>query len=308
MGVPIGNIKDVFSFGKDADKQKRELIRIAIFVEEGADPQLLDLLKEHLSPQTGSGLIHVEKFRQAQDCLINTQSDCAVIVSADGDEAALLYALFKKSQLPACVLSIDEAKAHRLLKLAPFAAAEDFLWATGPAQMQEKLARWILDHNSDKELAFAYNFPFVRRVLANKIVADTAKQNALVGGIVIIPGADMPVMTANQAKMVLQIAAAYGQELGAARIKELLGVLASAFAFRTIARQALTFVPALGWALKAAIGYSATMAMGKLVIEYFEEGGSAGSLAKKLKDSSSELIQKAVQSSRDKFTSAKKTQ
>ena len=39
--------------------------------------------------------------------------------------------------------------------------------------------------------------------------------------VVFIPGADMPIMTLNQAKMLLQIAAAYGQPLSAERIKEL---------------------------------------------------------------------------------------
>ncbi len=53
---------------------------------------------------------------------------------------------------------------------------------------------------------------------------STAAQNAGVGLVVVIPGADMPVMTANQAKMVLEIAAAYGQPLTVERIKELAAI------------------------------------------------------------------------------------
>ena len=44
-------------------------------------------------------------------------------------------------------------------------------------------------------------------------------------------------MTANQAKMVLEIAAAYGQPLTADRIKELAAIVGGGFAWRAVARQ-----------------------------------------------------------------------
>ena len=122
-------------------------------------------------------------------------------------------------------------------------------------------------------LPLAANFTFVRKAVALESVRATAFQNAVVGGVLIIPGADMPVMTANQAKMLLQIAAAYGEPLGIERVKELAAVVGGAFAFRTIARQAIGLIPALGWVIKAAIGYSGTLAMGHAAVEYFESGG-----------------------------------
>ncbi len=82
----------------------------------------------------------------------------------------------------------------------------------------------------------------------------------------------MPAMTANQIRMVLQIAAAYGEEIGVDRAVEILSVVGSAFAFRTLARQALSFVPGFGWVLKGAVGFSATMALGRATIAYFDAG------------------------------------
>ena len=55
-------------------------------------------------------------------------------------------------------------------------------------------------------------------------------QNAGVGLVVFIPGADLPIMTLNQAKMLLQIAAAYGEPMGKERVKELAAVVGGAFA------------------------------------------------------------------------------
>lgn len=145
-------------------------------------------------------------------------------------------------------------------------------------QLRDRMGSWIVAACHEKRLAFALAFPFVRRPLSLEAVGATSVQNAGVGLVVILPGADMPVMTLNQAKMLLQIAAAYGQPMSLARVKELACVVGGAFACRTVARQLVGVVPALGWAVKAAIGYAGTEAMGRAAIEYFEAGGSFAGL------------------------------
>ena len=92
-------------------------------------------------------------------------------------------------------------------------------------------------------------------------------------GALPIPGADMPVMTANQARMVLNIAAAYGEDLSMERARELLGVLAAGFGLRALSRQVVKLVPVGGWAASAVIGYAGTVAMGRSTMLYFERGG-----------------------------------
>ena len=141
-----------------------------------------------------------------------------------------------------------------------------------------RMGAWVVDACRDKRLAFALAFRFARRPLALDAVRSTSLQNAGVGFVMVIPGADMPVMTLNQAKMLLTIAAAYGEELDLGRVKELAALVGGAFACRAVARQLVAAVPALGWAVKAAIGYGGTFAMGRAAIEYFEGGASASSL------------------------------
>ncbi len=146
----------------------------------------------------------------------------------------------------------------------PYAICDDIA-----AAMRHRMGEWVVEACSAKRLAFALAFSFVRRPLAEDAVRATAAQNAGIGAVVILPGADMPIMTFNQMKMLLQIAAAYGQPLGLERIKELVALLGGAFACRSIARQGAALVPGLGWAVKAAVGYTGTRAMGKAAIEYF---------------------------------------
>lgn len=142
-----------------------------------------------------------------------------------------------------------------------------------------RMGEWAASACREKKLAFALAFPFARKSMALDAVQATSLQNAGVGAVLFIPGADMPVMTLNQAKMLLQIAAAYGQPMSVERVKELAFVVGGAFACRAVARQAVGLVPGFGWAVKAAIGYAGTEAMGHAAIDYFEAGGNIAGLA-----------------------------
>jgi uncharacterized protein (DUF697 family) len=134
------------------------------------------------------------------------------------------------------------------------------------------LERKIVDAAGDGAGALAQLLPSVRRTHCDHVVITNAAQNGVIGAVVIIPGADMPAMTANQVRMVLKIAHAYGEELTLDRTVEILTVVGAGFVLRTLARQALDFVPGFGWAVKGAVGFSGTVALGQAAIAYFENG------------------------------------
>ena len=147
------------------------------------------------------------------------------------------------------------------------------------AALDRRMGEWVVAACREKRLALALSFPFVRRPLSLEAVGATSLQNAGIGLVLFIPGADMPLMTLNQAKMLLQIAAAYGEPMSAARVKELAAIVAGGFACRSVARQVAGAVPGVGWAVKAGVGYAGTKAMGLAAIEYFERGGNIAGLA-----------------------------
>lgn len=138
--------------------------------------------------------------------------------------------------------------------------------------LEELTTRIVRALDDDYLVALAKGYPPFRRAVCEEIIRHNARQNAVVGALP-IPGADMPVMTANQARMVLNIAAAYGEELSMERARELLGVLAAGFGLRALSRQAVKLVPVGGWVAAAAIGYAGTIAMGRATMLYFERGG-----------------------------------
>ncbi len=152
------------------------------------------------------------------------------------------------------------------------------------AELAPRLAS-VLDE--DYLVPLARGYALFRRAACEEIVRKNARQNAVIGALP-IPGADMPAITANQGRMVLHIAAAYGEELTMERARELGGVLAAGFGLRALSRQLLKLVPVAGWAASGAIGYAGTVAMGRAAILYFERGGVEPGLGER-----SEILRRA---------------
>ncbi len=180
---------------------------------------------------------------------------------------------------------------------APEADATVELTEDARAEFRMRIGDWIIAACPDKRLAFAHAFPFVRRPLAQEAITSTAVQNAGIGLLPIIPGADMPIMTLNQAKMLMQIAAAYGEPLNKERLPELAALVGNAFLCRSIARSMAKAIPVAGLVISGAVGFAATEAVGRAAIEYFEAGGSAAgvaNVAKRAAGEAADAVQKAA--------------
>ena len=121
--------------------------------------------------------------------------------------------------------------------------------------------------------SLAARLPILRRPLCDAMIASFAKRNGMVSAAIFVPGVDMPVLTLNQIRLVLRIAMAYGQQIDRNRAMELLGVVGAGFGFRAAARELLDFVPVAGWAVKGAIAYAGTKAVGEGAVRYFEARG-----------------------------------
>ena len=143
--------------------------------------------------------------------------------------------------------------------------------ASGEKLVSELAPRVVGALDEDYLVPIGRGYPALRRAVCEEVIRKNARQNALIG-LLPVPGADLPVMTANQARMVLNIAAVYGEELSLERARELGGVLAAGFGFRALGRQIVKLVPVGGWAAAGVIGYAGTLAMGRAAMLYFERG------------------------------------
>jgi uncharacterized protein (DUF697 family) len=142
-----------------------------------------------------------------------------------------------------------------------------------------RLGAWIVRRLPDLAPALARNLSFVRQAYVSDRIQATSLQNAAVAAAFFIPGADLPILTLNQVKMVLQIAAAYDMPMDHTRLRELAVLLAGGLGFRALARRLVGALPLFGWAVKAAVAYSATFALGKAAALFFSQGGDVRRIA-----------------------------
>ena len=154
----------------------------------------------------------------------------------------------------------------------PFVLATDVVRVATPGELPvDAIARAVSRAVGEDATELAARLPVVREAVCDELIARFSRTNGIVGAAVFVPGADLPALTLNQLRLVLRIAAAYGVEIDRERLPEILAVIGSGFALRTVARQALGFVPVAGWALKGAVAYAGTRAVGEAARRYFAE-------------------------------------
>lgn len=131
----------------------------------------------------------------------------------------------------------------------------------------DRLSTWIAT-TADKAVSFAAAYPSCRESVVKQITSACAKENAAIGAVALVPGSDMPLMTARQIRLALDITSAYNIDMSIETIAELLGVVGAGFGYRTVARTVAGAVPGFGWALKAGMGYAGTHTTARVIHAY----------------------------------------
>jgi len=184
----------------------------------------------------------------------------AVVWLGKADEDALRRA--SRAGTPVVAVSDDET--------LPYVLASDVVRVpAGRGFPVDEIAAALARRLGEDGVALAARLPAVRDAVCDALIASAARRNALIAAAVFIPGVDMPVLTLNQARLVLRIALAHGETVDTKRLPELLGVLGAGFGFRAAARELLDTVPVAGWALKGGVAYAGTRAVGEAAVRYF---------------------------------------
>jgi uncharacterized protein (DUF697 family) len=153
----------------------------------------------------------------------------------------------------------------------PYVLAENVVRIPpGSGFPMELIARAIARLLGEHATPLAARLPVLRDAVVDRLITHFARQNGFVGVAVFVPGADFPILTANQVRMLMRIADAYGFELDRERLPEVLGVVGTGYGLRTVARSLLGVIPIAGWAVKGGIAYGGTRALGEAAKRYFE--------------------------------------
>ncbi len=209
---------------------------------------------------------------------VGTHDGAAVLVyvlaaaPTEDDLAALKAA--DKARIPIVAVLAGPELDDRV----PYVLATDVVRTEAGAGFDvAEIARVVAGKLAEGGTPLAARVPALRDAVVANLVDRFSRVNGTVGALVFVPGADMPVITLNQIRLVLRIAHAHGIGVGQERAPEVLAVLGSGFALRTLARQAVGLVPFAGWAVKAGVAYGGTRAIGEAAKRYYEAqaGGKA---------------------------------
>jgi uncharacterized protein (DUF697 family) len=183
---------------------------------------------------------------------------------ATGDDETSLRAA-RRARVPIVAVAFDDAEL-------PYVYATDVV-RVGPGEPLpvDRVAEAIAHRVGEKATGLAARLPVLRRPVCNSIVAKVARKNGIISVLVFIPGADLPLLAANQVRMLLQIDQAYGLDLEpGARIPEIIATVGAGFGLRMVARELLDLIPFWGWVIKGAVAYAGTRALGEAAIRRLE--------------------------------------
>ena len=152
----------------------------------------------------------------------------------------------------------------------PYVLATDVVVCTpGQGFPVDEIARALAARLGEGGTSLAARLPVLREPVCESLIESFSRKNGLLGVAIFVPGADFPVLTLNQVRLVLRLASAHGVEVDQSRLPELLATVATGFGLRAVARQVLGVVPVAGWLVKGAVAYGGTKAIGEAAQRYF---------------------------------------
>jgi len=255
----------VWEVYKEAVLDANRVVGLAI----SGDAQLVALASENIS-----GPIHQVPLPGTNRVMDrgNSSHDLDITVHfVQPDEQELAAVSLERAGSSPWVLAVDDgpAASGEAVPLGPDSVRVSFKdtpegWASVRAA--------VIDLADTASMSLARRYASFRPAVSRRVIEKTARQNAVVGAAFFFPGADMPVMTLNQIKMIFSLAAIHDQEISEDRALELAGTLGAGFGLRAIGRQVGAFVPGPGWIYKGVVGYSGTKALGEAALRYFRSG------------------------------------
>ncbi len=139
----------------------------------------------------------------------------------------------------------------------------------------EELIPTMIEASPEAALVIGRELPAYRRRAAQRIIRN-ATLVSLAAGLEPIPLVDIPILLGTQIRLVLRLAALYGEEVDSADVtkhaRELIAIMAGGLGLRYLAEQGAKVMPFGGDFLAGAIAGAGTWAMGQVALEYYEGG------------------------------------
>jgi hypothetical protein len=246
----------------------------------GGARELAAVLRRELGRGAGAGGVRLD----------DDPRDAAVLVYVLGrdpgedDERALKRA--RRAGTP--IVAVATGPAGDDVSI-PYVLATDVVRVgAGQGFPLDAIAKAVAGRLGEEGAPLAARVPVLRRAVVQQLVAGFARTNGIVGAAVFVPGADLPLLTLNELRMLLRLEQAYGLEIDPReRLPEIAATLGAGFGLRAVARELLDLEPPRflagrrrlgrrgfrrlpGWAVQGAVAYAGTRALGEAAVRRLE--------------------------------------
>jgi len=220
---------------------------------------LSEQLAKELSGGAEPGAVRVGGRVEDAACLIR------ILAGAPGEEDEQELRAAKRSKVPVVAVQTGTEEFE-----IPYVLATDIVTCRpGEGFPIDEIAAAVAARLGEAGTGLTARVPLLREPLCRAMIESFARRNGILGVAIFVPGADFPVLTLNQIRLVLRLAAAHGVEVDQQRLPEVLATVAAGFGFRAVARQLLGAIPIAGWAVKGGVAYGGTRALGEAAQRYF---------------------------------------
>lgn len=273
MRLPFDAFAQALKLGVSAKRDSDAPVRVAVYVDSTASPFVVRTVRDALVPQTTSALVRVERLGSSP-VAPRADTDVVLVLSCGSDRLQEAVQEIVVAGVPVAVVAESSVEVPFITADTPMLG---LIAATDATYLLETLARWILDR-TEKDVAFAANFPFMRIAAANRVITSCALANMATGALVFMPGADFPVMTIAEVGMVLQLSAIFGYKLEPERGYEVAAVVGAGLVLRLAGRGLCRLAPRLAFVVKAFVAAAGTYGMGRALAHAYEQGIDYGPL------------------------------
>src|SRR5262249_17377790 len=188
-----------------------------------------------------------------------------VIAGAPADEEERVMRAATRVRVPVVAVRADH---HATAPLAYVPAESVVVCVPGKGFPVDAIAAALARELGSDVVPLARRLPRLRDPILRELIRRASTRAAVAGALPWRKGADFPVLALLQARLVLDIAAIYGRELGQEQVPELAAVAGSGLGFRALVRRLPVRLPLIG----GVTGYLATRAAGEAAIKRFSTG------------------------------------
>lgn len=257
--LTLGDVAKVMGSGRESQRRRSEGVSLAVMVGEGASATIARAVREALLPQNETTFVSALPLEGA----VPAGVDAVVILPGSPEAAAERAVDAARMGIPAAILVCSQVEERPVQAGEDVASLVAYLSAANERVAVDKLCEWLVGACASKSIALAAGIPACRQNVVRSLVRSCALANAGVGVVDLLPGADLPVMAASQARLAFDVAAAYDRRLSASDFGLIAGgVVLAGLGYRSVSRSVSRALPPLAWAVRGGVAFAGTVATG----------------------------------------------